>query len=84
MALFIIKLIKVYQYVYQSDTIAPRYINALAKSIFHARHSGEYIDPLKDLPRAAKPKEFDSTNMPQQKSHNINKPKINNITRIEI
>ena len=58
---------KVYQYVYQSDTIAPRYINALAKSIFHARHSGEYIDPLKDLPRAAKPKEFDSTNMPQQK-----------------
>lgn len=76
---------KVYQYVYQSDTIAPRYINALVKSIFHARHSGEYIDPLKDLPRAAKPKEFDSTNMPQQKkSHNINKPKINNITRIEI
>lgn len=58
---------KVYQYVYQSETIAPRYINALAKSIFHARHSGEYIDPLKDLPRAAKPKEFDSTNMPQQK-----------------
>ena len=58
---------KVYQYVYQSDTIAPRYINALAKSIFHTRHSGEYIDPLKDLPRAAKPKEFDSTNMPQQK-----------------
>lgn len=75
---------KVYQYVYQSDTIAPRYINALAKSIFHARHSGEYIDPLKDLSRAAKPKEFDSTNTPQQKGHNINKPKINNITRIEI
>lgn len=75
---------KVYQYVYQSDTIAPRYINALAKSIFHARHSGEYIDPLKDLPRAAKPKEFDSTNIPQQKTQNINKPKINNITRIQI
>ena len=39
----------------------------MAKSIFHARHRGEYIDTLKDLPRTAKPKEFDSTNMPQQK-----------------
>lgn len=58
---------KVFQYVYQSDTIAPRYINALTKAIFHARYSGEYIDPLKDLPRAAKPKEFDSTNLPKQK-----------------
>ena len=53
---------KVYQYVYQSDTIAPRSINALVKSIFHSIHSGEYIDPLKDLPRAAKPKEFVSIN----------------------
>lgn len=34
---------------------------------FMLEHSVEYIDPLKDLPRAAKPKEFDSTNMPQQK-----------------
>lgn len=58
---------KVFQYVYQSDTIAPRYINALTKAIFHARYSGEYIDPLKDLPRAAKPKEFDSTNLSKQK-----------------
>lgn len=58
---------KVYQYVYQSNTITPRYINALAKAIFHARYNGDYIDPLRDLPRAAKPKEFVSTNLPKQK-----------------
>lgn len=58
---------KVFQYVYQSDDIASRYINALTKAIFHARYTGEYIDPLKDLPRAAKPKEFDSTNLPKWK-----------------
>ena len=58
---------KVFQYVYQSDDIASRYINSLTKAIFHARYTGEYIDPLKDLPRAAKPKEFDSTNLPKGK-----------------
>lgn len=58
---------KVFQYVYQSDDIASRYINSLTKAIFHARYTGEYIDTLKDLPRAAKPKEFDSTNLPKGK-----------------
>lgn len=59
---------KVFQYVYQSKDITPRYINALAKAIFHARYAGEYIDPLKDLSKAAKPKEFGSVNMQREKS----------------
>lgn len=73
---------KVYQYVYQSKDIATRYINALTKAIFNARHSGEYKDPLKDLPRAAKPKEFISTNLPIEKKskykQNENKQYNNN------
>lgn len=58
---------KVYQYVYKSKDISQKYINALAKAIFHTRHTGQYIDPLKDLPRAASSKEFNSTNLPQDK-----------------
>lgn len=75
---------KVFQYVYQSDDIASRYINALTKAIFHARYTGEYIDPLKDLPRAAKPKEFDLLIFQKGKKQNIAKQKINNIKQIEI
>lgn len=57
----------VYQYTYKSKQIKQRYINALAKAIFNARYSGQYTDPLRNLPRAAKHKEFISTNLPQSK-----------------
>lgn len=53
---------KVIQYVYQSKNIYPRYFKGLAKAIFHARHTGEYIDPLRNTPSAAKVMELNSAN----------------------
>lgn len=52
---------KVYQYVYNSNEILPRYINAITKAIFEASYKGVYIDPLRNIQRAAKHKELVSS-----------------------
>lgn len=52
---------KVYQYIYNSNEILPRYINAITKAIFEASYKGVYIDPLRNIQRAAKHKELVSS-----------------------
>lgn len=52
---------KVYQYGYNSNEILPRYINAITKAIFEASYKGVYIDPLRNIQRAAKHKELVSS-----------------------
>jgi len=51
----------VIQYVYSSKCIRRKYINGLTKAIAEASTKGKYIDPLADLYRAAKDKEFHSS-----------------------
>jgi len=51
----------VIQYVYSSKCIRRKYINGLTKAIAEASTKGKYIDPLADLYRAAKEKEFHSS-----------------------
>ena len=51
----------VIQYVYNSKCIRRKYINGLTKAIVEASTKGKYADPLAELYRAAKEKEFHSS-----------------------
>lgn len=74
------------QYVYSSKHIKRQYINGLTKAIAEASVKGEYVDPLRNIYRAAKQKEFHSSTKSQnnrqklteskQYNTNMNKNKI--------
>ncbi len=69
------------QYCYQSKFIRQKYINGIVKAIFEAIITGEYVDPLASLKRAAKPKTL-SSKQGITKESKINKNMKKNVVKI--
>ena len=66
------------QYVYSSKHIKRQYINGLTKAIAEASVKGEYVDPLRNIYRAAKQKEFHSSTKSQNNRQKLTENKQHN------
>lgn len=66
------------QYTYKSKFIRIKYLNGITKAIAEASVKGKYVDPLKDLYRAAKQKGLSSSTKNQENNQQIKENKTMN------